>query len=101
MTDQVRGDAALAAGRWVKWIGGASNQDLDALEDLAGIPGSARRMEAGPARELYLKTLDCKAYWPLIRCPVMFLGATNDFNSPMELVIRGFRSLPLKSWSDD
>jgi Fe-S-cluster-containing hydrogenase component 2 len=37
MTDRARGDAALAAGRWVKWIGGASNQDLDALEDLAGI----------------------------------------------------------------
>ncbi len=63
-------------------------------EDLAGIPGSARRMEAGPARLLYLKNLDCKEYWPRIQCPVMFLGATNDFNSPMELVIRGFRSLP-------
>ena len=62
--------------------------------DIVGIPGSARRMEAGPARDLYLKTLDCKDYWPLIKCPVMFLGATNDFNSPMEFVIRGFRSLP-------
>lgn len=62
--------------------------------DIAGIPGSARRMADGPARELYLKTIDCKEYWPLIRCPVLFLGATNDFNSPMELVIRGFRSLP-------
>jgi len=51
-------------------------------------------MPEGPARELYLKTLDCKEYWPLIKCPVMFLGATNDFNSPMEFVIRGFRSLP-------
>jgi Fe-S-cluster-containing hydrogenase component 2 len=30
-------DQALAAGRWVKWIGGASNQDLAAIEDLAGI----------------------------------------------------------------
>ncbi|MEY4354076.1 MAG: hypothetical protein RLZZ609_2317 [Cyanobacteriota bacterium] len=28
---------ALASGRWVKWIGGASNQDLQAIEDLAGI----------------------------------------------------------------
>jgi len=31
------GDAALLAGRWVKWIAGASNQDLAAIEDLAGI----------------------------------------------------------------
>lgn len=62
--------------------------------DIAGIPGSARRMEEGPARDLYLKTIDAKEYWPLIECPVMFLGATNDFNSPMEKVIRGFRSQP-------
>ncbi len=30
-------DRALASGTWVKWIGGASNQDLLAIEDLAGI----------------------------------------------------------------
>ena len=31
------GDQALARGRWVKLIGGASNQDLAAIEDLAGV----------------------------------------------------------------
>jgi len=30
-------ERALARGRWVKWIGGASNQDLAAIEDLAGL----------------------------------------------------------------
>lgn len=30
-------ELALAQGRWVKVIGGASNQDLEALEDLAGL----------------------------------------------------------------
>ncbi|MBC8350727.1 MAG: dienelactone hydrolase family protein [Planctomycetes bacterium] len=60
--------------------------------DINGVPGSARRMQAD--LELYNSTLDCKHYWPKIQCPVMFLGATNDFNSPMELVLRGFRSLP-------
>lgn len=30
-------EQALAQGRWVKWIGGASNQDLAAIEDLAGL----------------------------------------------------------------
>jgi dienelactone hydrolase len=63
-------------------------------ENLAGIPDSGRRMTEEQGRKLYLKTLDCKDYWPLIKCPLMFLGATNDFNSPMELVIRGFRRLP-------
>jgi len=60
--------------------------------DITGVPGSARRMRED--LDLYNRALDCKNYWPLIRCPVMFLGATNDFNSPMEKVVRGFRSLP-------
>jgi Fe-S-cluster-containing hydrogenase component 2 len=30
-------ELALAQGRWVKWIAGASNQDLASIEDLAGI----------------------------------------------------------------
>ncbi len=64
-------------------------------ENITGIPDSGRRMTEG--RELYLKTLDCKDYWPLIQCPLMFLGATNDFNSPMEHVIRGFRRLPTRN----
>jgi hypothetical protein len=34
---QVDPTTALASGCWVKWIGGASNQDLAAIEDLAGI----------------------------------------------------------------
>ena len=66
--------------------------------DITGVPGSARRMQAD--LELYDATLDCKHYWPLIKCPLMFLGATNDFNSPMEFVIRGFRSLPRKKRSN-
>jgi Fe-S-cluster-containing hydrogenase component 2 len=32
-----RQEVALAAGGWVKWIAGASNQDLASIEDLAGI----------------------------------------------------------------
>ena len=63
--------------------------------DIAGVPGSARRMREN--LDLYNRTLDCRNYWPLIRCPVMFLGATNDFNSPMEMVLQGFRSLPQKN----
>lgn len=35
--DGLAPEAALGRGSWVKWIGGASNQDLAAIEDLAGI----------------------------------------------------------------
>lgn len=61
-------------------------------DDIRGVPGSARRMQAD--LDLYNRTLDCRGYWPLIRCPLLFLGATNDFNSPMEMVIHGFGTLP-------
>ena len=63
--------------------------------DISGVPGSARHMRE--ERDLYMWTLDCKDYWPLIQCPLLFLGATNDFNSPMEKVLRGFGSLPHKN----
>ncbi len=61
-------------------------------EDIRGVPGSARRMQAD--LELYNRTVDCRSYWPLIRSPLLFLGATNDFNSPMEKVMQGFCTLP-------
>lgn len=37
LPEPLRPEQALAQGAWVKWIGGASNQDLAAIEDLAGI----------------------------------------------------------------
>jgi hypothetical protein len=61
-------------------------------EDIRGVPGSARHMRAD--LDLYNRTIDCRTYWPLIRCPLLFLGATNDFNSPMEKVMQGYRTLP-------
>ena len=63
--------------------------------DIAGVPDSARRIRENLV--LYNRTLDCKNYWPLIKCPLMFLGATNDFNSPMEFVVQGFNTLPQKN----
>lgn len=62
-------------------------------DDLWGLPGSARNMDLD-ILPVYKKYVDCSAYWPLIKCPILFLGATNDFNSPTELVIQGMRLLP-------
>jgi len=56
-------------------------------DDLGGIPNSGRHIRAD--LDLYNRTIDCRAYWPRIACPVLFLGATNDFNSPTELVVKG------------
>jgi len=63
-------------------------------EDIWGIPRSARHMTADAKPGLYAKAIAAQAYWPHIRCPILFLGATNDFNSPTEKVVRGMGLLP-------
>ena len=30
---------------------------------------------------LYQKTIDPSAYWPSVKCPVMFITSSNDFHS--------------------
>lgn len=56
-------------------------------DDLWGLPGSGRHMDAETLK-LYNKLVDCRVYWPNIKCPILFLGATNDFNSPLDLLIK-------------
>jgi len=36
--------------------------------------------------ELYTKTVDASAYWPLVKCPVMFISSSNDFHSTFERI---------------
>lgn len=59
---------------------------------LWGLPHSARPV--GGSVELYRKTISAEAHLAEARCPVLFLGATNDFNSPMDFVIAGMRLVP-------
>lgn len=61
-------------------------------EDIWGLPGSSRRMQENV--ELYKNTISSQHYWKQVKCPTLFLGATNDFNSPTELVVRGLSQLP-------
>ena len=66
-------------------------------QDIWGLPGSARRMKKEDGLELYEKTVSAQAYWPHIKAPILFLGASNDFNSPTEFVVRGMSLLPLQT----
>ncbi|MEM7477206.1 MAG: NPCBM/NEW2 domain-containing protein [Planctomycetota bacterium] len=66
-------------------------------QDMWGLPGSARRMPKESGLELYESTVSAQAYWPHIKAPVLFLLATNDFNAPTELVVRGMSLLPEKT----
>jgi len=62
-------------------------------DDLWGLPGSARHMSPD-VLPMYRLFIDCATYWPHIKSPILFLGATNDFNSPTDWVIKGMNLLP-------
>lgn len=63
-------------------------------QDMWGLTGSARRMPKEDALELYERVVSAQSYWPHIKAPVLFLQAANDFNAPMELVVKGMSRLP-------
>ena len=63
-------------------------------DDLWGLPGSARRMNEEDGSALYRKCVSAQSYWPYVKAPILFLGSTNDFNSPTEWVVKGMSGLP-------
>ena len=61
-------------------------------DDLWGLPGSGRRVRGDLG--LFRRTIAGEAYLSRVRCPILFLSATNDFNAPMECVERGMQVVP-------
>jgi dienelactone hydrolase len=61
-------------------------------DDLWGIPGSARPLDGN--LDLHRRTLATELYLAKVRCPILFLSSTNDFNAPMEFVVRGMAGVP-------
>ena len=60
--------------------------------NLWGLPGSARRVRGNV--NLFQQTIAGEVYLRQVRCPILFLSATNDFNAPMEFVEKGMRLVP-------
>ena len=60
--------------------------------DLWGLPGSARRVQGD--LDLFQRTIAGQAYLKRVRCPILYLSATNDFNAPMDFVELGMRLVP-------
>jgi dienelactone hydrolase len=63
-------------------------------QNMWGLPGSARRMTKEDGLALYTQVVSAQSYWPHIKAPIMNLQAANDFNAPMELVVKGMSLLP-------
>ncbi len=48
--------------------------------------------------ELYKSTIDASAYWPLVKCPVLFISSSNDFHSTFERIYRSMALLKHRDW---
>ena len=67
---------------------------VDMSEPLPGIPGS-EQIKLTPAQAAIWKgALDASAYAPRIRCPFLFLGATDDFYGNMDFVNQVLKRIP-------
>jgi len=61
--------------------------------DVDGLPGTARRF-GGSDVEWFRRTMGHQSYAPHVKCPILFLGATNDFNSRMDHVHKTYSLIP-------
>ncbi|MDE0934572.1 MAG: dienelactone hydrolase family protein [Mariniblastus sp.] len=48
--------------------------------------------------ELYKNTIDASAYWPSVKCPVMFISSSNDFHSTFERIYKSMDLLKHPNW---
>jgi len=55
--------------------------------DLWGLPDSARRVRGDLG--LFQRTIAGQVFLARIRCPILYLSSTNDFNAPMDFVEKG------------
>lgn len=60
--------------------------------DLWGLPGSARRVKGD--LDLFQRTIAGQPYLARVRCPILYLSASNDFNAPMDFVEKGMKQVP-------
>lgn len=62
-----------------------------------GIEGSSIRAHFQDLN-LYENTIDPSAYWPTVKCPVLFISSSNDFHAAFERVYRSMALLPHQNW---
>jgi predicted esterase len=65
--------------------------------DFPGVEGSSIRQHFQHL-ELYAGTIDPSVYWPLVKCPVMFISSSNDFHAAFERIYQSMALLPHQNW---
>jgi dienelactone hydrolase len=76
-------------------VGGGGGWDSTYEYTIGNLRGSQGADDA--QRDLRQKTLGLDAYWSRMKCPIFFLGASNDFNSPTDNIWRSLELVPHKN----
>ena len=78
----------------VPFVGGSGFKHVDFP---GGIKGSSIRLHLRDV-ELYKTTMDASAYWPLVKCPVLFISSSNDFHSTFDRIYQSLALLKHSNW---
>lgn len=78
----------------VPFVGGTGFKHIDFL---GGVQGSSIRFHFKDVA-LYRKTIDASAYWPRVKCPVMFISSSNDFHSVFDRIYQSMALLKHSNW---
>jgi len=74
------------------FVGGTGFRHVDFQ---GGLTGTSQKYEN---TALYADTIDAGAYWPLVKCPVLFISSSNDFNAAFDRIYRAMALLTHKAW---
>ena len=77
----------------VPFVGGSGFKYID----FPGIEGSSIRPHFQDL-ELYKTTIDASGYWPLVKCPVLFISSSNDFHSAFDRIYQSMALLKHQDW---
>ena len=92
ITSMIAMDSILKA--VAPFVGGTANLHVD----FPGIPSTSIKGHYTGHLELYGNTVDPGAYWPLVKCPVMFISSSNDFHSAFDRIYQSMDLLPHDNW---
>lgn len=76
------------------FVGGTGFKHIDFP---GGVRGSSLKAHFKDTT-LYSKTIDASAYWPFVKCPVMFISSSNDFHSAFDRIYQSMALLKHANW---
>lgn len=67
-------------------------------QEFPGMPGSGKAAAYKDHAALFASTMESQSYWPLVKIPVLFLSASDDFHAAFDNVYTSMGRLPHDDW---